>query len=372
MKSLTYILKISLLSLILFSCAKEDLLTLESATPSRIDNLPVTTFVLQEPAAPANPLVLTISWTESIFKLSDSENPAPTGPVSYELQLDKVGNSFATPLILTSTNELSTNINTLELNGQLLGTMNLEGGVESDLELRIVSYYGENKLHSLISENVMNIKVTPYAPLQNIPNVYLIGDMNGWDNTNTTYLMYRNNNNIDDGTYTYTGRLGPNTYFKFLPEESLGTYKCYCRADDSNMTYEDKGDGAFFNADERYVTITINIKTLTYTIEDYDASAAKSFSTLGPIGGWVNWDNEPPLAAASYDGHQWSGLVDLTISTAVKFRGDKDWANNWGGQAEDFPFGRGVFDGPGANIVVPGSYKIYFNDLTGHYAILKQ
>lgn len=372
MKSFYNILKISLLSLVLFSCQKEELLTLESTNASIIDNIPVTTFVLQEPQSGVNPLVLTVSWTETIFKLSDSADPAPAAPVIYELQMDKAGNNFASPVTLASTNELSTNINTLELNGQLLDVLKLEAGIPSDLQLRIIAYYGENKIHSVKAENTLYINVTPYEPLQDIPNVYLLGDMNGWNNTDITYIMYRKSNDVDDATYTYTGRLGANTYFKFLPEESLGTYKAYCRADDSNMTYEDKGDGAFYNADERYVTITLNTKDLTYSIVDYDASAAKIFNTLGPIGGWVNWDNEPPLTPSPYDIHQWSGLVDLTVSTAVKFRGDKDWVNNWGGQAEDFPFGHGIFDGPGANIVVPGTYRIYFNDLTGHYAILKQ
>lgn len=372
MKSLIYILKISLLCLILFSCQKEELLTLESIQASRIDNIPVTSFVLQEPQAGINPLVLTVSWTESIFKLSNSADPAPTAPVSYELQMDKAGNGFESPVILASTNKLSTNINILELNGQLLDVLKLEAGIASDLELRLIAYYGENKIHSIVAENTLNIKVTPYKPLQNIPNVYLLGDMNGWNNTDITYIMYRNSNNIDDPAYTYTGRLAANTYFKFIPEESLGTYKAYCRADDHTMTYEDKGDGAFYNADERYVTITLNTKDLTYIIEDYDASAAKSYSTIGPIGGWVNWDNEPPMTQSPYDIHQWSGVFDLNVSTAVKFRGEHDWANNWGGNAEDFPFGKAVFDGPGANIAVPGSYRIYFNDLTGHYAILKQ
>lgn len=138
------------------------------------------------------------------------------------------------------------------------------------------------------------------------------------------------------------------------------------------MAYEESAGGAFYNEFERYVTITINTKDLIYTITDFDASSAKVYNTIGPIGQFCAWDNEPPLSKSGYDPHQWSGTFQFDISTAVKFRGEHNWGFNWGGKDVDYPYGKAVFDGPGATVSIPGKYKIYFNDLTGHYAILQQ
>lgn len=372
MKSLKIFLRIIVISFILFSCRTDDLLTLQDSKSSVLDDLAVSTFTLSEPQNNQNPLLFTASWTSTQFYLSGDVNPGAASPITYVLQIDKAGNEFANPFTLFSTNKLVANVFTKDINQILLNNLKLEAGTPVDLELRILAYYGENQLHSLPSENVLKITISPYKPVDVIPAVYLIGDMNGWNNTSTDFIMYRSSNSKDDYTYTYTGKLAANTYYKFIPEESLGTYKAYCRKDDATMTYEESSGGAFYNQDERYVTINLDTKNLTYSIVDYDATTAKNYSTIGPIGGFCNWDNEPPMSKSSYDAHQWSGSFKIDVSTALKFRGDKNWANNWGANAEEFPYGKAVFDGPGANIAVPATYKIYFNDLTGHYVILQQ
>jgi len=372
MKTIFKIFMISLWgSLLLTSCRTDDQLTLKDITPTAIDDIPQKSFILTEPSANTNPLMATITWTQTEFSLSSASHPEPAGTVNYALQMDIDGNNFANPVTVASTNGLSANLFVKDINAVLLNKFNAVPEEEAHLELRILTYYGQN--NSIPSSNTLKISVTPYKPLEEVQAVYLLGDMNGWNNTSTEYIMFRNSNNPDDRTYTYTGRIAGNTYFKFIPQESLGTYKAYCRKDDSTMTYEETDAGAFYNEFERYVTITINTQDLTYTIIDYTGNNTSVFySTIGPIGGFCNWDNEPAMTKSSYDGHQWSGTFTFDVSTACKFRGNHDWVNNWGGSAEEFPYGKAVFDGPGANIAVPGTYKIYFNDLTGHYTILQQ
>jgi len=372
MKTFLKIFIISFLgSLLLTSCRTDDQLTLNEILPTTIDDIAEKSFVLSEPAANLNPLLATITWTQTEFNLSSASHPEPAGPVNYVLQIDKDGNNFANAVTVASTNGLSADIFVKDINTILLNKLNAVPQEENHLELRILVYYGQNQF--IPSTNTLKLIITPYKPLEEVQAVYLLGDMNGWNNTNTEYIMFRNSNNPDDKVYTYTGRIAGNSYFKFIPQESLGTYKAYCRKDDSTMTYEESSGGAFYNEVERYVTITINTEALAYTIEEYTGNnTAVFYNTIGPIGGFCNWDNEPPMTKSSYDGHQWSGTFTFDVSTACKFRGNKDWANNWGGAAEDYPYGKAVFDGPGANISVPGTYKIYFNDLTGHYTILQQ
>ena len=361
-----------MLSVLLLSCRTDDLLTLESSTASVVDELPVSEFVFQEPENGANPVAFTATWSETKFVLSDANYPGPVAPVKYYLEIDQQGGNFENPIVLTSTMQLNATVFVKDLNGIILNKFNIVENEPVNIDLRVMAYYGENQMHSIVSDNKISFKVTPYKPADIIPAVYLIGDMNGWNNTNTDFVMYRNSNKKEDYNYYYTGRLAANTYYKFIPEESLGTYKAYCIKDDANLVYEESGGGAFYNAEERYVSIQINIKDLTYSISDLDVSQSKTYTTIGPIGGFVNWDNEPPMTKSSYDPHQWSGIFDLNVATALKFRGNKDWSNNWGGNAEDHPYGKAVFDGPGADISIPGKYKINFNDLTGHYIIIQQ
>jgi hypothetical protein len=372
MKTYLKILITGLFGALLFlSCRTDDQLTLDEIMPSKIDEVAVNKFILQEPATNTNPLLLTITWTQTQFMLSSSSHSEPGGPVNYVIQMDKEGNNFANPAVLASTNGLSADLFVKDINTILLNKLNATPDQENVVEIRIMTNYGQNK--SVASTNILKLTITPYKPLEEVQAVYLLGDMNGWNNTSTEYIMYRNSNDPDDKTYTYTGRIAGNTYFKFIPQESLGTFKAYCRKDDTTMTYEEKSDGSFYNPTERYVTININIETLTYTIENYTGNNTTVFyNTMGPIGGFCNWDNEPLMTKSPYDGHQWSSTVTFGVSTACKFRANHDWATNWGGGAADYPYGKGVFDGPGANVSVTGTYKIYFNDLTGHYTILQQ
>ncbi len=359
--------------LLIFSCrTSDDLLTLNETLPSTIDEVAVSDFVLQEPAANANPMLLTVTWTETQFKLSnDASHPEPGGPVNYLVQMDKAGNDFAAPEVVASTNGLSSDLFIKDINAIILAKLGAIPEIENAVELRIMANYGTSQ--SVASTNILKLNITPFKPVVAVEPIYLTGDMNGWDNTNTEFLMFRDSNLTEDRTYTYTGKLAANTYFKFTPKESLGTYRSYCRKDDTTLVYEESEGGAFFNEFERYVTITINTQTLAYTIVDYTGpNIDKFYNTMGPIGNFCNWDNEPLMNKSTYDGHQWNGTFTFDVATACKFRGNRDWANNWGGADTEFPYGKAVVDGPGANLTVTGQYRIYFNDLTNHFAILPQ
>ncbi len=372
MKSIKYLFAPLLALLALVACREEPLLTLEQVKASELKPLVQTEFTLSEPVSGQNPLVFTANWSETVFRLSESTNPTPGGPVSYSLEIDQKGNEFASPSVLAATGSLYAHVLAKDLNGLLLSAFQADPAEPIELELRIVAYYGENKISKAVSDNTLDLTVTVYKPVSTVPAIYLIGDMNGWDPTNTDYILYRDTNAVSDHTYTYTGRLAAGTYFKFMPQEALGTYKAYIRKDDTSLAYEESEGGAFFNEVERYVTITIDTESLSYTIENFDMTGKQVYNTLGPIGGFTNWDNEPPMTKSSYDPHQWSGTFEISMATALKFRANKDWANNWGGTSEQVPYGKAVFDGPGADIALPGTYKIHFNDLTGHYVILKQ
>src|SRR5690606_11634564 len=76
--------------------------------------------------------------------------------------------------------------------------------------IKTVTSYGE-----AYSEPV-NLTVTSYLKVEPVVrNIYMIGDMNGWDNTNKDYITFRNTNDPRDGVHTFTGYFPKDTYFKF-------------------------------------------------------------------------------------------------------------------------------------------------------------
>jgi len=354
----------------LFACTKSDQTpALTNIQNSILDPLPFQEVTLQE--ADADDTLFTITWSATEFFVDGSEQATAIGPVTYTVQIALAGTNFEHPEVLTETGSLSVDITTAALNNLLKSKFVAQSSTPIDLEFRVLTRYGANNAAPIISGNSTFLTATVFEASDVMQPIYLVGDMNGWDNRNTDYIAYRESNDANSRIYTYTGKLGAGIYFKFMPQEALGTYKMYSRVDETTMVYETLEGGAFYNEQAGYYTITLNLDAMTYTIEPYSVPINKTYSKIGPIGDFCGWDNEPAMTQTTYDPHQWQGVFTFDAGTTVKFRGNNDWANNWGGNAADLPWGLAIFDGPGA-AVPTGSYHIYFNDLTGRYTIWPQ
>lgn len=374
---------ISILCLLGFTACGEDDSSpvLTKVVASTIDNFPANEYTLTEPEEGLNPLAFTVTWTETLFHLDGSQNPVPAAPVSYTLQIDKVGNNFASPQVLTATSSLVANIYVSDLNTLLIEKMGAVADEVINVELRLIANYGQNLAGESVSANKVELAITPYLPTGDLRAVYLLGDMNGWDNRNTDFIMFRDNSDPKDRTYTYVGRIHAGCYFKFIPEESLGSYKAYCRKDDQSMVYEVSDGGSFYNETEGYKKITINLKDLTYTIEDFDMTGVSTWPMVNFIGAFCNWgdgNSDPAMTPMTYDPHIWKITQNLsTVEYGVKFRANHSWDNRWCPSNPDaVPYGKTDFN-PTAHdnnisLSEPGEYSVVFNDLTGHYVIMKK
>ena len=70
--------------------------------------------------------------------------------------------------------------------------------------------------------------------------------------------------------------------------------------------------------------------------------------------------------------HVWYALgVKIESCTwGVKFRANGSWDTSWGKGDKGFPYAQ---SNTGDNIPFePGTYNVYFNDLTGHYFFVAQ
>jgi len=335
-------------------------------TPPAINALSKTDWQLTKPAAEENPLVFRLSWTKARFNYN-SGNYIYTDDINYEVQIDLADHNFESAKTFVETKNLYTDFFTVDLKNILDELKGAEINTPENISIRIKAVSSKGETFS----QPLNLTITSYLNVDPmVKNVYLIGDMNGWDNTSKAYILFRNSNNYEDGVYTYTGYFPSATYFKFCSEEFLGSYdNMYCAGSGGVL---EQGDLGAFYVESGYHTISIDTENKTWKITDPGISNPSEYNTMGPIGGFCDWDNEPMMTKSTFDPHQWKITYQFTASTACKFRGNKDWANNWGGNDADIPYGKAVFDGPGATIQEVGTYDIYFNDLTGHYAIVKQ
>jgi hypothetical protein len=90
--------------------------------------------------------------------------------------------------------------------------------------------------------------------------------------------------------------------------------------------------------------------------------------TMGIVGQFTNWGNEPDIVMTSSDGTQWeaSGVV-IDADGGIKFRLDSKWSSNWGGKT--FPTGTAEAGGMGNDIPGKvGKYDVTFNTKSLEYS----
>lgn len=362
-----------------FGCSNDDdSPALTQVQSSALDELPFKDVILTEPADD-NPLLCTITWSETLMFLDGAQQPTPAGPVSYTLETDMAGAGFTTKQTLAVTDALAANIFVKDMNKLLIDNFGAVPGVPIDMEFRVISNYGENVTAYYVSENKLLLTITPYQSTDKFQPVYIIGDLNGWNNTDTGYIMFRDDSDPSNLTYTYTGKFGG--YFKFCPAESLGSYKMYCNAGDGKLSYEDRNDGSFYVEGTAYKTVTLNLADMTWTMEDYDISGAKNWDMINFIGQFCNWgenDSDPAMTQSEFDPHIWGLTIDLNnIDYGVKFRADHNWDNRWCPPVSTaVPYGKTDYNPTShdnnISLTSTGRYYIRFNDITGHYVFLLQ
>jgi hypothetical protein len=385
MKAYTlYFLRIFFLLSLLACSNDKDMSVLTKVEASTIDPFPANEYALQNPQD-ENPILFTATWSETLFFLDGRSTPDPLAPVKYTLQIDKAGNNFKSPQILAITTSLAANIYTKDLNFLMIDSLAATPNEKMDVELRILASYGQNNPQESLSTNIIELSVTPFVDSDPLQPIYIFGDINGWDNSNTDnmYIMFKSNSDTKNLVYTYTGYLPANSSFKFIPKESLGTNKAYSYKEDGKLEYVESGT-AFQNVAEGYKTITLDLKTMTYSIQDYDISQATDWGSMGFIGSFCDWTNEPLMTRISAKNrHIWK--LDITLGDlsngsthSAKFRSERSWGSRWAAvDPNSIPYGRTIFltgDEYDPNIVISegGNYRIVFNDLTGQYVIMKK
>jgi starch-binding outer membrane protein SusE/F len=314
---------------------------------------------------------LTFTWSPSF--------QGYTGAVTYTLQYDSTGKNFANvdekvlgSNLVAQNNLYSWDLKQGEVNESALNS-GIAGGAQGKVDYRIKATTAQG---ALAYSNVVSVTINSYLPEAIYPTLYMVGDLSGWNNA-TAWPIFRSETNAFG--YTYTGYL-PAGSFKFI--STLGQWapmwgnggagKLQYRATES-----DPDPATFQITTAGYYTINLDVQALTYSIQPYDASSAPVYSgttAVGIVGSFKSWDNIEPMTTRPQNPHIWETEYTFTAGASeLKFRIASGWTQNWGPTEENRPklYGKGVQDGK--NLKVPtGTYRIVFNDLTGHYVFIKK
>lgn len=263
---------------------------------------------------------------------------------------------------------------------------------EQTVYARVLSYInGAANIDSLYS-NVVSFKVVPYyVALKEADPViwYLIGGTIGdgsWSNSADgigtsiqpmfTLAGEEYNKTTGTGKIGYTGYFIASQGFKLILVPGEGTWKEQIGTSDGALSpvRNDGGSSNFFVPEDGYYSIVYDTNTecdVTVTKLDYTPSSYDAMYFTGTYGVWDDLKSMTPIHTfAGAINHDWYYDLDATDGdTELKFLTDSSWAVNWG--SDTFPTGYGVANGP--NIpVTAGTYRIFFNDITGTYTFIEK
>jgi len=245
---------LSVMMLFLMSCQKEENNGINLAGELSLSASTAEIALTQRNAAA---VAVTFNWTTGT-------NNGTGASISYILQIDKEGNSFANPLLFDMGKATySKAFSVSDLNQSIKDEFGFAAGISSNLEARVIATINTSPQTQQTSK-VFIIKVTPYEPVST--TLYLFGDAtaNGWDagtaialvpeTDNPTVFVFRGS--LSAGSYKFITTLG-----QFLPSYNRG-------ADVNHIVYrtsDSEPDDKFTVTEAGMYKITVSLLDLTIT-----------------------------------------------------------------------------------------------------------
>jgi hypothetical protein len=357
---------IALFAVLAFSCTSDDVQDRPVVSPE-------TAPVLTAPLSGASYNLLEVNKGQMAERFTwTAADYGQAVEVAYSVIIDIKGNEFKTPQSLggatSPTLQLAVSVEDMNNAVTKLGAT---PDVASEFEVRVVATAGVST--TMVSEPI-TIVITPYTGL--LPYAYtdwyLVGSstLGGWDNNADTVHqpMYRDGSNAN--LFTYIGYFSVGEFKcisikgSWLPQLGKGATAGSIQI--KNTDVPDPGQWAITTAG--YYKFTFNTETLTYTLDAYDASAAKTFATIGMIGTATvgGWDSDQDMVQSTFNSHVWTSTIELAKGE-TKFRANNAWDDSWGNETAFSAIGS-----KGKNIPVTGKSKfiVFFNDLDGSYSMI--
>jgi len=208
MKKLTIlILAIGLFGL--FSCKKDETkVVLTYFNPAQIVT-PTADSVYTLIKEKKDSTLFTFTWNAAQYNLTDVVKP------TYTLEMDTIGNNFAKPITLSTTQDYSFPIRVGAMNDFILGIYKGKADSLATLQFRVkASLVSSSPAANNISEAI-TLEFIPYSSVVIVSPIYLLGDATsaGWVNTDALEMAYLG----DGGKFAIVDHLlAPGKFLKFI------------------------------------------------------------------------------------------------------------------------------------------------------------
>ncbi len=304
-----------------------------------------TTFVFTE--EDENLTLPALTWTAADFGFSAA--------VTYEAQIDLVGNDFSSPITLGQINGLAMNNLTVGGLNSLLFAQGLPELEALDMEVRVIATVSD-EVDPLISEP-LPLTLTLYEVIIIFPQLHLPGDYQEWDPSTQINVIFSVNSNKQYEGFNYFGL--DNAVFKFTDGPSWDI-NWGDEEPDGNLDAAGIGNDIPIGGAAGVYFIKCNINALNYTIEP---------AFMGVAGSAAGGNDDIDLM---YDEENNLLTVTTDLSTGdIVFRGNDDNAFILGDNDGN---GRLQFDGANIPIAEAGNYTInleILNEAEYKYELIK-
>lgn len=385
MKNLKIFISI-LAGLLVAACADDAKLTITSSPVAPVLNAPSQKTTAYRKDSAAYVLSLDSTGIAETFICSAANYGVKT-LTTYSLQIDKSGNNFANPLIITSATTDTLNVSIAQLYNLLTNPtpsgFGATVGIKTSYDVRIMTTIGAS-LQPIYS----NVKILIINPLPSLkpfnsvnPNLwYIIGLGDGAWNYSASGIgvsMFPLSGvagnaytSAGDGTFTYTGYFQTAKGFKIVSGKAsdMGTWNVQWGNSDAdginNLVFKNSSSKNLKVPADGYYTITLNSITNTLSIVATTAPT-KSYDSMSLPGDFNGWASNPMKAFGTTNNHQWYTTATIAATGGFKFNSGGTW---WGGN--DFP--HGFVTTSGGNIPdAAGTYTVLFNDIDACYYFIK-
>lgn len=295
------------------------------------------------PDTPLNPGV-SLTWSKADFG-------TPT-EITYSVEIDKSGDNFDSPTVITSTTNNYVTITSDVLNSVSVG-VGLTPFSEGGLEIRIKATVGTATSNESFS-NVITYLVTTYST--DLPKLAVPGNHQGWNPPTAPTIAASAFGETD-----YEGYIWLDGGHKFLAPDSSGAF---------NWGNTDWGDDGTFSgllvetgesdcsATAGYYRVQANTTTLTYTETLTNWAITGSATPLSWPSGPDGTDGQDHDMTYNQTTKKWEITINLTGGNEIKFRANNAWALNFG----DDDTSDDLLNEGGGNIAISAS-GTYFVEL---------
>ena len=359
MKKITYLLVLFLSVFFTLSCEKDFETPPEKQdfreVLQKISIFSVDTVILLK--SKENNLWEELTWTAAKY-IEDLS-------IRYTIQIDKIGNHFATPVSIEAGNSLTKKITVKELNTVLLSAGYLPV-VFYDLEIRIKAFVHKD-LDVLYSKTIANYKVKTFLDIPSPSELFIFGSaIDG-----TEHTIAENSLSTDGSDYVYS---------KFLYLEKDNSFCLTSAKDDEGYKYnfgkfnEVTDNISNDGTENNYFKFTG--KSGWYKVEaDFNTSKLSVVKYVSD-GNVFTYDYPSIYLVGDYGGETWSpstapkfnreseGIFTIKISikdgATLKFIGQQSWDGiDWGDISKEGKSGIIAPKGENNNITFDGAGKVY-------------